>query len=60
MPIVNMVDDENYPTDFLYVAEVVETSPLSEDQNTAVKIPRGTCLMCAFWGQGAGKCKEHG
>ena len=32
----------------------------NEDQNTAVKIPRGTCLMCAFWGQGAGKCKEHG
>ena len=32
----------------------------NEDQNTAVKIPRGTCLMCVFWGQGACKCKYHG
>ena len=32
-----------------------------EDQNTTVKMPRrGSCWMCAFWGQGLGKCQEHG
>ena len=32
-----------------------------EDQNTTVKLPRrGSCWMCAFWGQGLGKCQEHG
>ena len=33
----------------------------SDDQNTTVKMPRrGSCWMCAFWGQGLGKCQEHG
>ena len=29
MPVVNMVDDENYPTDFLYVVDCVETTPMN-------------------------------
>ena len=33
----------------------------SDDQSTTVKMPRrGSCWMCAFWGQGLGKCQEHG
>ncbi len=29
VPVVNDIDDENYPTDFLYVIENVETSPMN-------------------------------
>ena len=29
MPVVNNVDDENYPQDFLYVIDNVETAPLN-------------------------------
>ena len=29
VPVVNGVDDENYPDDFLYVADNIETTPLN-------------------------------
>ena len=29
MPVVNCADDENYPTDFLYVTDYVETTPMN-------------------------------
>ena len=29
IPVVNDTDDENYPTDFQYVKENVETSPMN-------------------------------
>ena len=29
IPVVNCFDDVNYPQDFLYVADYVETSPIN-------------------------------